>query len=639
MNEESLKQALIQAHNKGDKQAAELFARKIKELRAQGDSQQPQPERPEEKGFLSSVGEAITGSERMTTEMDQLEPIGNAPELNAFSTDALKASVVGLFGSDDSMAKVLQGMGGKISQDEKGNQIVELPSGRYAINKPGLSPSDVASGVAQAGAFALGSRLAPQTILGQTAAGGATSLGLQGGVQAAGGENVDYQQAGLDALLGGAGQAITNTIGAGYRALTGNANKLDESAKSAVNFAKEQDLPLMTTDVVEPKTFAGRSAQSLGEKIPVAGTGGARETQQAARIEQIKKLADTYGVPSDEEIAKSFVRSNDKIKAAAGKRYDEINAYMGVTPIPLTKTVATIDDAIAQYTKAGAAANKGVLSALEDFKAQVTSGDNNLDLLRQNRTLFRELIKGDDVVISNTAKNINDRVYRAMTEDMLGAVEGKMGSLARTKLAEADSIYAREIDQIKKTKLKNILSKGDVKPEEATKMLFSNDRSEFETLYRSLDKTGRDNARAAVVNKALEAFDTSDSPEKFLSAMQKLRPQVGVFFKGQERKQLDGLINYLDYTRQAGKASVLTNSGQQLFQLAPVAGVADVMGTGGVGIATAGTIGAMARVYESKPVRDILIRMSTIPKGSTQFERLSAELNRLITSGAQAQND
>ena len=101
MNEESLKQALIQAHNKDDKQAAELFARKIKELRAQGAAQQPQPEQPKEKGFLASVGEAITGSERMTPEMDQLEPIGNAPELNAFSTDALKASAVGLFGSDD----------------------------------------------------------------------------------------------------------------------------------------------------------------------------------------------------------------------------------------------------------------------------------------------------------------------------------------------------------------------------------------------------------------------------------------------------------------------------------------------------------------------------------------------------------
>jgi hypothetical protein len=599
----------------------------------------PASEQPKEKGFLASVGEAITGSDRMTPEMDQLEPIGNAPELNAFSTDALKASAVGLFGSDESMAKVLQGMGGKITSDAKGNQIVELPSGRYALNKPGLSPSDVASGIAKTGSFALAGGAAPATIAGQALAGGGASLAMQGGVQAAGGEDVDPQAVGMDALLGGAGQAISNTIGAGYRALTGSADKLDDTARSAVNFAKEQDLPLMTTDVIEPKTFAGRSAQSLGEKIPIAGTGGAREAQQTARIDQIKKLAADYGVPNDEEIAKSVMRSTDKIKKAAGQRYDEIKAYMGVQPIPLNKTVQTIDDQIAKYTQAGAVSDPKVINALNNFKQQITAGDNNLELLRQNRTLFRELIKGDDVVLSDTAKRINDKVYRAMTDDMLSGVESKMGAQARTKLAEADSIYAREVNQIKNTKLKNILSKGDVKPEEATKMLFSADKSEFETLYRSLDKAGRDNARAAVVNKAITAFDTTDSPEKFLSAMDKLKPQVGVFFKGQERKQLDGLINYLDHTRQASKASTLTNSGQQLFQVVPAAGAADVLSTGGVGLAATGTIGAMARIYESKPVRDILIRMSTVPKGSTQFERLSAELNRLITSGAQAQND
>lgn len=599
----------------------------------------PSAEQPKEKGFLSSVGEAITGSERMTPEMEQLQPIGNAPELNAFSTDALKASAVGLFGSDESMSEVLQGMGGKITADEKGNQIVELPSGRYALNKPGLSPSDVASGLAKTGAFALGARVAPQTILGQTTAGGATSLAMQSGVQAAGGEDIDPQSVGLDALFGGAGQAITNAVGAGYRALKGSFSKLDDTAKSAVNFAKEQDLPLMTTDVLPPNTFAGRSAQSLGEKIPLAGTGGAREAQQTARIEQIKKLAADYGVPDDAEIAKSVMRSTDKIKKAAGQRYDEIKAYMGIQPIPLNKTVQAIDDQIAQYTRPGAVSDPKVINALNNFKQQITSGDNNLELLRQNRTLFRELIKGDDVVLSDTAKRINEKVYRAMTDDMLSGVESKMGTQARTKLAEADSIYAREVNQIKNTKLKNILSKGDVKPEEATKMLFSADKSEFETLYRSLDKAGRENARAAVINKAVTAFDTTDSPEKFLSAMNKLKPQVGVFFKGEQRKQLDGLINYLDYTRQAAKAPTLTNSGQQLFQLAPAAGAADVLTTGGAGIAATGSIGAMARVYESKPVRDILIRMSTVSKGSTQFERLSAELNRLITSGAQAQND
>lgn len=84
MNEEALKQALIQAHNKGDKQAAELFARKIKELRAQSTepiTQIPvgtgenaviadysvQPEQKPDQSFLDkAVGAAEAGATMLT---------------------------------------------------------------------------------------------------------------------------------------------------------------------------------------------------------------------------------------------------------------------------------------------------------------------------------------------------------------------------------------------------------------------------------------------------------------------------------------------------------------------------------------------------------------------------------------------
>ncbi|MDI4740388.1 hypothetical protein MJN54_35475, partial [Salmonella enterica subsp. enterica serovar Kentucky] len=39
----------------------------------------------------------------------------------------------------------IQGMGATLRQDEKGNTIVSLPSGDYALNKPGLSPQDLTS--------------------------------------------------------------------------------------------------------------------------------------------------------------------------------------------------------------------------------------------------------------------------------------------------------------------------------------------------------------------------------------------------------------------------------------------------------------------------------------------------------------
>ncbi|HBE4922733.1 TPA: injection protein, partial [Escherichia coli] len=76
--------------------------------------------------------DAITGESRMTPEMERLQNVDLAPELTSLSMDALKARWSQLFGSDASQEKILQSMGAKLRQDEKGNTIVSLPSGDYA---------------------------------------------------------------------------------------------------------------------------------------------------------------------------------------------------------------------------------------------------------------------------------------------------------------------------------------------------------------------------------------------------------------------------------------------------------------------------------------------------------------------------
>jgi hypothetical protein len=438
-------------------------------------------------------------------------------------------------------------------------------------------------------------------------------------------------------LTMGAGKLASKAVEPAFRISKGDSS-LPENAQSALNYADNEGLILPTSDVLQPKTALGIQAQSAAEKIPLTGTGAMRADQQAQRIEQIKKLSEQYGTPSDDEIVASINRSTNKVKGAAGKRYEQIISDMGAQPIELKQTVLAIDDALNQYAKPGALKNEKVLGSLQQIKDQLLSGENDLQLLRQNRTLFRELIKGEDTALPESAKRINDRVYQAMTNDMVDGVSTKLGPDTARKMREADAIYADEINSIKKTKLKSILEKGDVKPELATRMLFSTDRSEFKGLYDSLDIKGRENARAAIVSRMFEKFDTTESPEKFLSEAAKIKPQIGVFFKGEERKQLDGLINWLDSTRQATKASTVTSTGQQNFQvLAPSAVVGDIYTTGGIGVATVGSLGALAKVYESKPVRSIMIRMASTPKNSPEFKRLSNELSVILASYTQSE--
>lgn len=87
-------------------------------------SQSRAKDEAEAKGFLDRVIDAVTGESRMTPAMENLQPVGNAPELNEFTGNAFRAGLSQLFGSDASQEKIFQSMGGILSQDEKGNVIV-----------------------------------------------------------------------------------------------------------------------------------------------------------------------------------------------------------------------------------------------------------------------------------------------------------------------------------------------------------------------------------------------------------------------------------------------------------------------------------------------------------------------------------
>ncbi len=568
-------------------------------------------------GIMSSIKDAVTGQSRSTPEIELLPPIGNSPELNSLNLDALKASAVGLFGSDESLAKVLQSMGGVITQDAKGNMIAELPSGKYAINKPGLSPSDVASGVAQAGAFALAGAAAPATVVGQGLAAGGASLGMQGAVSGLGGEDVNLKQVGIDAALGAGGQAIANSIDVARRIATGSA------ANEAADFAAKNNLPIMTSDILPPESALARGVRNIGEQVPIVGTSAARGEQQVARVSQIEGLRNIYPEATDDQIYQSFVNSGNKYKAVMGSRYDNIAKQMGEVPIQINKTISAIDDELAKLTAGGVIKDADTISKLQTVKDDLLSGEQTFKSLRDNRTFVRENLKAEKP--SSQADRVIDRVYSAMTDDITDAVSATAGRESADKLKQVDALFAAEKNAQKKTKLKNILAKGDVKPEEATKAVFSSDLSDVKKAYAALDNKGRAITRAAIINKVISSAEDAAgevSPEKFLSGLKRYDKQFGVFFKGAERKQLDGLRDYLNATRRASQVKLDPSTGQKLVPLAMTGTVVSDIAGGTAGLASGSfaTIAALSRAYESKPVMKAMLKLASTPKASPAYQ-------------------
>ncbi|CDM90383.1 hypothetical protein [Xenorhabdus bovienii] len=431
--------------------------------------------------------------------------------------------------------------------------------------------------------------------------------------------------------LSAATKGLFNLAGAGYRGIKG---AMTPEAQQAVQFAERNNVPLMTTDVVQPATFAGRSAQALGEKIPITGTGAPRRAQQQAREGLVRDYSQRYGEPNAEEVINSLTRksgSGGYIREAAGNRLSNISRDMSpIGNIQTNRTLTAIDSEIAHLGRLGEVSDQATIAQLQRYRNEIANGAN-FQHLRDLRTQFRQDVRGERVVWPSQSEASVNRAYRAMTEDIDASVRGNLGNEAARRYQQANEIYAREAVSVNNTRLKNVLQKGELTPEMVNNLLFSNKRSEVARLYRSLDEQGRRSARAAIIGKAFES--SGGSPDKFLNAVNRLGNQTGIFFRGQERQYLNGLTQYLDSTRRASRAGAVTPTGQELLQVGIPAGVAtDFLGTGGMGTAAFGSYGALARVYENPRVRNFMLRLANTRRGSTAADAIIERTQSLVNS-------
>lgn len=585
-----------------------------------------------EQGFIDS----ITGESLMTPKMEELGEIGNAPELNEMSVPAFKASL-GLLttGDTESLQGILKNQFGdkvNFSYDEKGNAIVNLPSGSYALNKPGLSGQDVIKTLFDFAAFTPAGRGA--SVAGVVAKSGLTQSAIDVTEQQLGGEDYDPLDSAESAAFGGLGKSLEDVITTSYRAFKGGASP---DIEEVVKFAQESDKPLMTTDIAPPKTFAGKAAQGLTEKIPFAGTGVKRAQQQDVRTGMLEEVRAKFGDYSPETVIQSLKDQTSKVKRAAGDRLDKIGSQVG-GETAVNKTTGKIDEVIESLGKTPsgeikATADAETIKKLQQYKEDLLT-DPSFNSLKELRTTFRENVKGERIAMPSQTQAKIDSIYESMSDDMFDTVKSKLGDRYAMRWKSANKAYAEQANQIKKSSIKNALEKGDVTPEVVNNMLFGNKPSQAKLLYKSLDNTGRQSARNGLITKALEK--ANGSPDSFATELNRLSKNIDATFKGQDKKYINGIKNYLNFTRRASKAGLETATGQQMFQLVPIAGAADIMTSGGVGVGAAGMYGLMGRAYESKPVRDLMIKLSTMPKGSTKFEQTAKALSDLLIPLAQS---
>lgn len=604
---------------------------------------------PEEPGAMAKFADMFTGSLRKTPEMEKVGGIkgmlaGTSVEGNTKKGAAL-AALVGVTNDENELAKILDAMVPELdvmyNVDAQGNpypiMINRATGGVHMLNQPGIDTQDLLKGGLQTALFTMGGPAG--SIPKAMAKDALIQTGIEA-AQAAGGGDVDVGEIALAGGMAGASGVLENVAGAGYRALKGTPT---EETAQMLDVAKQYDVPVMTSDILPAETPGAKGLQLAGEAVPVVGTGGQRVAQQQAREEAVERFTESFAPATYDEVIKNMTA--DRVKKAAAKTYQRITPVLDrAGDIEFANTDNAILDVMETFTKPGRKQNPKAIEILEDIQKTIAGPGQSFSTTKQNISTWHETVdalnKADRSQMPSQDKALLDQVLTAMRKDRDQFAKTLLSEGDFRKLKKADLAYGETANQLRKSRLKGLLDKGDLTPEVAKDMIYSQKASDVKRLFKNLNAKGRSNVRSVIIQDIVEKLSKQSggvTPEKFVTELKRQSVPIGVFFRGQDRKMLKGFSNLIEHTSRASKVAGMYDSptGQQLIPL--------ILGGGAVMEPTAGaaavSVGGLSRIYESPKVMQIAARMASIKPGTTAFEKASRELLDAMRAVGQATVD
>jgi hypothetical protein len=421
-----------------------------------------------------------------------------------------------------------------------------------------------------------------------------------------------------------------------------------------VQEATDAGIPLMTSDVLPPRTVAARSAQVAGERIPLVGTGPVREAQQQARIDAVRDIVTDYGAANADALPREIVTDLAQTRSATIQRYSAAKNEvidrlkdLGTVALPSAsrRLVTEIRDLRSRRTPEGDEAATALEQILNDIQ-----GRNLFELEAYRKDVLSNVFRNDPAnQMSPGARDVGEKALRAIydpvREDMGDFIRQNGQRRDYERWSVSNRRLSEEANELQNQALKRALRTGNATPEVVNNLLFSSKPSDVAALYRNLSPQGRAMARQAIIARAAaRATNTGEgvvSPTRFADEVQKLSRSVGVFFTGDELARVQGLARVLNATRRAGEAGAFPTTGAQLYLPAALSGLG-ALGDGVMGfvkgLALAGGIGAAARVYESPAMRNLLLQASRT-EDPQRLQEIAKRIAAIEAAGVEEQRD
>ncbi|HBB3077322.1 TPA: DNA transfer protein [Escherichia coli] len=580
---EQLMTALRNADAAGDTEGA----RRIAQMLSSGDQSTQNQSQPEEQSLVGKATDWLTGGQSAGQIAEQAgRGLVNIP------FDVLQ-------GGASLINAISQGLGGPKVLDDV-YRPVDRPTDPYAQAGETIG-GYLVPGVGTAGSMAIGSLAEAANQKGDFA------------------QNAT-KNAGVNLAAQGVLSAAAKGIGRGITAVRGEISPADQQL---LKRAAAADVPVMTSDVVPPKTKLGNQLQGYSEGV-IAGTGPMRAAQQDARTKLVNRFTEKYGDYDPSVVVDSLKSGVAREKSLAKSKLNSLSGRMVGKPVDTSGAIRAIDGAVNELGKLKGVSDTQTISALNDYKnaiQEITNGDDAFELLDKLRTQFRIDVKGDRTVLPSMSQTMVDRVYNSLTNSLSKSIAKGLSPKDASAWRAGKADYAKMATHATQTRLKNVLNKGDLTPEAVNTIVYGQYGSDIARLYGKLDQKGKDMLRAAYISKI--ADKVGDSPQKMMTELGKLQKQAnGQVFKtvfgGKNGKEIEGMLSILDATKRASEANVVTKTG---MTLAPLVRVIGNLKTGGALLAGETGIGLMSRVYESPMARNALLRLANTKAGTPAYER------------------
>jgi len=421
-------------------------------------------------------------------------------------------------------------------------------------------------------------------------------------------------------------------------------------AAAAKNYLESgREAILVTQDMLSEATAPWRQLLlKMFERTPIIGTGGMRKAQQRERVEIFRKLGQRYDLDPSTNYGSHVINDLNTGGIAdelvdLTRRRAEATAALHTMKDPATGEPIQViirdfrlkvRDLIAEEAKYGDMADKGFLDLLNTARNAVWQGGKKQDFGRS----FGELDDWVQRLYHEAGESGTPRTREALRE----AADALQEDLVRTAKEQGGDVGSQWVaagqrvkdltEQASQRNLQGAIDRGEIDQQIIRKVLKGGDAKQLRTLYDNMGQQGRQSAQQMILRNAmkvggwrrgpLEDLGTINlSPKKIAKWMEteSVQRQLDTFFPGQ-KAEMKGMLDYLMFT-------------EPVEELGKGIGMAAATGGMAFNLGSLGIFGFVGHVYQSKPIRNLLLRLHHIKGDVRARDEVMKQLTPLLMAG------